>query len=61
MDCTFCGGEVPRGKGKILVKKSGETFPYCSSKCERNAALGRINRRVQWTKASRIVRGKVKA
>lgn len=61
MDCSFCGESIPRGKGKILVKKTGETYPFCSSKCERNHALGRSARKVQWTRVSRLVRGKEKS
>ncbi|QQG40253.1 MAG: 50S ribosomal protein L24e [Candidatus Aenigmatarchaeota archaeon] len=60
MDCTFCGETMQRGKGKIVVKKTGETSAYCSSKCEHNALLGRSARKIQWTRVSRVARGKEK-
>lgn len=52
MDCSFCGIEVPKGKGKIYVKKDGSMFNFCSSKCEKNfLKLGRSVWSTRWTEA----------
>jgi large subunit ribosomal protein L24e len=49
--CSFCGDEIEPGTGKMYVKKDGAIFYFCSSKCERNQLkLGRVPRRVKWTK-----------
>lgn len=46
--CTFCGGAVEPGTGKMLVRKDGTIQYFCSSKCENNMKLGRIPRLVEW-------------
>jgi len=44
--CDFCKQQIPRGTGKIYVKKDGKKFDFCSSKCEKNMIqLGRKNPR----------------
>lgn len=47
--CTFCGNEVPQGRGSMLVMNDGTIKNYCNSKCERNADLKRDPRFVKWT------------
>ncbi|MCX6694178.1 MAG: 50S ribosomal protein L24e [Methanomicrobiales archaeon] len=51
--CSFCGGGVEPGTGKMFVRKDGSVFYFCSSKCENNHRLGRVPRRVAWTVAGR--------
>ncbi len=51
--CTFCGKEIETGTGKMCVALSGAISFYCSSKCEKNVALGRTARKVKWTEAYR--------
>ncbi|MHC1566693.1 MAG: 50S ribosomal protein L24e [Candidatus Syntropharchaeia archaeon] len=48
--CSFCGEEIEPGTGIMFVKKDGTIFYFCSSKCEKNAALKRVPRKVRWTK-----------
>ncbi|MDD1658851.1 MAG: 50S ribosomal protein L24e, partial [Methanomicrobiales archaeon] len=36
----------------------GAIFYFCSSKCQNNAKLGRVPRRVRWTQAGRKALGK---
>ena len=49
--CSFCGDDIEPGTGKMFVKKDGAIFYFCSAKCERNQLkLGRVPRRVKWTK-----------
>ncbi|MDF1556781.1 MAG: 50S ribosomal protein L24e [ANME-2 cluster archaeon] len=47
--CSFCGGNIEVGTGKMYVKKDGSTLYFCTSKCQKNMKLGRIPRRVEWT------------
>ncbi|WP_174590251.1 50S ribosomal protein L24e [Methanocella conradii] len=47
--CTFCGGDIEPGTGKMLVKKDGTIQYFCSTKCENNNKLGRIPRLTRWT------------
>ncbi|MBO4521946.1 MAG: 50S ribosomal protein L24e [Methanomicrobium sp.] len=56
--CTFCGEPIEPGTGKMYVKKDGTIFYFCSSKCQNNYRLGRVPRRVTWTKAGRKALGK---
>ena len=50
MKCTFCGKVVPKGTGKIYVKKDGKIFNFCSSKCEKNMIqLKRKPVKTKWT------------
>ncbi|MBW2992887.1 50S ribosomal protein L24e [Candidatus Woesearchaeota archaeon] len=34
--CNFCGISVPKGTGKMFVKKDGKIMWFCSNKCEKN-------------------------
>jgi large subunit ribosomal protein L24e len=56
--CSFCGGPVEPGTGKMYVRRDGTTYYFCSSKCQNNQRLGRTPRRVTWTKAGRKALGK---
>ena len=58
MKCSFCGKEIEKGTGKMLVKNDGKVLWFCSSKCEKNYYM-RKPRKVRWTAASRSARGKV--
>ena len=50
MKCTFCGKVIPKGTGKIYVKKDGKIFNFCSSKCEKNMIqLKRKPVQTKWT------------
>jgi large subunit ribosomal protein L24e len=49
MKCSFCGGNVPDGKGKMFVKKDGKVFYYCNSKCQKNWNMKRLGKKTRWT------------
>jgi len=53
--CSFCkqGYEFPRGT--TVVQKEGSIKYYCSSKCRKNAELGRISKNVNWVRKADIV------
>lgn len=36
MECDYCGEELKKTEGKMLVKNSGEKLYFCTSKCEKN-------------------------
>jgi len=48
-DCTYCGSEIEPGQGLLVVSNDGERVRFCSSKCRKNADLGRPARDVEWT------------
>ncbi|MDY6773791.1 MAG: hypothetical protein SVS85_01200 [Candidatus Nanohaloarchaea archaeon] len=35
-ECDYCGNELPKTAGKMLVLSDGSRFHFCSSKCEKN-------------------------
>ncbi|MBS3137375.1 50S ribosomal protein L24e [Candidatus Woesearchaeota archaeon] len=48
--CSFCGIDIPKGTGKMYVKKDGKIFYFCSRKCEKNLfKLERVPRETRWT------------
>jgi large subunit ribosomal protein L24e len=58
--CTFCGGPIEPGTGKMVVKKDGAIQYYCSTKCQNNARLGRVPRLTPWTAEGRANKAKAK-
>ncbi len=59
MKCSFCGFEIEKGTGKMLVKVEGSLVYFCSSKCEKNMIkLARIPRDVKWTAHSQELKGR---
>ncbi len=51
MRCNFCGKNIPKGTGKMYVKKDAKIFYFCSSKCEKNMLkLKHKPRTTRWTK-----------
>ncbi|MDD1742826.1 MAG: 50S ribosomal protein L24e [Methanotrichaceae archaeon] len=48
--CSFCSKAIEPGTGKLHAKKDGTIYYFCSSKCENNAKLGRVTRRVKWAR-----------
>ncbi|MFB6209548.1 MAG: hypothetical protein ABEJ56_05435 [Candidatus Nanohaloarchaea archaeon] len=36
MECEYCGEELDKTKGKMVVLSSGEKLHFCSGKCEKN-------------------------
>jgi LSU ribosomal protein L24E len=48
-ECDFCGGDIEPGTGTMFVRTDGRTVHFCSSKCEKNADMGRRARDLEWT------------
>jgi len=47
-ECDYCGTDIEPGTGTMFVRTTGSTIHYCSSKCEKNANLGREARDLEW-------------
>ncbi len=48
--CSFCGGDIEPGTGKMFVRKDGTVFFFCKLKCQTNMLdMGRASRWVRWT------------
>jgi len=56
--CSFCGGPMPEGKGRMFVRKTGQILYFCTSKCKNNWKLGRAGKKKKWTTTSRKEREK---
>ncbi|WP_135662857.1 50S ribosomal protein L24e [Halorhabdus rudnickae] len=56
-ECDYCGADIEPGTGTMFVRKNGTTIHFCSSKCEKNADLGREARDLSWTEAGRGTAG----
>ena len=50
MKCTFCGDNIPRGRGKMFVRNSGQVLHFCGSKCQKNFRMKRDGKKTGWTK-----------
>jgi large subunit ribosomal protein L24e len=55
--CDYCGADIEPGTGTMFVTTDGTTRHFCSSKCEKNADLGREPRQQAWTEAARAGAG----
>jgi len=47
--CDYCGADIEPGTGTMFVHTDGTIVHFCSSKCEKNADLGREARNLEWT------------
>lgn len=51
VNCSFCTKDIPRGTGKVYVKKDGRVLQFCSNKCEKNMVkLNRKPVKFKWTR-----------
>ncbi|MCI0496764.1 MAG: 50S ribosomal protein L24e [Thermoplasmata archaeon] len=49
-NCTFCGGRIEPGTGRMYVKRDGTVHHFCSKKCYKNLIeLKRVPRRTRWS------------
>jgi large subunit ribosomal protein L24e len=55
--CSFCGKEIPKGRGLLFVKKTGEFFYFCSRKCKRSFEMKRNPLRTKWTQRFKEKKG----
>jgi large subunit ribosomal protein L24e len=50
--CSFCKARFKEPRGLTIFTFDGRSIHYCSSKCRRNAKLGRDSRKVNWVRKS---------
>jgi large subunit ribosomal protein L24e len=50
--CSFCKEQYEFPKGVTVVQKDASVRYYCSSKCRKNAEMGRRNKKVKWVQKS---------
>ena len=48
--CSFCKEVYEWPRGMTLVLNDGKVLSFCSSKCQKNAALKRDPKKVNWVK-----------
>jgi large subunit ribosomal protein L24e len=48
-NCDYCDDDIEPGTGTMFVDTDGTITHFCSSKCEKNADLGRESRDLEWT------------
>lgn len=53
--CSFCKKNYAEHKGLTVFTNDGRSLRYCSSKCRRNAGLGRDSRKINWVKRKKKV------
>ena len=53
--CTFCKQDYKWPRGVSIVQKDGTVRYYCSSKCRKNAIMGRNNKKVKWVTKSKDI------
>ena len=58
MKCSFCGGQLRDGRGKMFVKNDGKIHYFCNSKCQKSWNMKRNPKKMKWTEVSRSLRVK---
>ena len=54
--CSFCKKHYKEPRGLTVFTFDGKSIHFCSSKCQRNLALKRDPRKVNWIKKEKLTR-----
>ena len=54
--CSFCKNAYKFPRGTTVVQKDSSIKYYCSSKCRKNAEMGRVAKKTEWVKKSDVVK-----
>ncbi|MGK0209135.1 MAG: large subunit ribosomal protein L24e [Patescibacteria group bacterium] len=54
--CTFCKHAYEFPRGLTYVLKDGTVKFFCTSKCQKNALMGRDNKKVKWVRKTDLVK-----
>ena len=52
--CSFCKKNYKEPRGLTIFTFDGKSVHFCSSKCQRNTALKRDPRKVNWVKRKKV-------
>jgi len=48
--CSFCGYDIPIGRGMMYIKKDGTILNFCTAKCRKAMIVYNKNpRKTRWT------------
>jgi len=49
-NCSYCGKEIPPGRGMLFVQRTGSVLYFCSNKCKKSQLiLKRDPKKLKWT------------
>ncbi len=54
MKSSYSGTELPKGTGFMYVKKDGTVLYFLDQKEYKNWGMGRVGKKMKWTKAKKI-------
>ena len=48
--CSFCGFDIPIGRGHMYIQKDGTILNFCTQKCRKSMLIYKKNpRKTRWT------------
>jgi large subunit ribosomal protein L24e len=48
--CSFCGFDIPIGRGMMYIKKDGTILNFCTARCRKAMIVFKKNpRKTRWT------------
>ncbi len=48
--CSFCGYDIPIGRGIMFIRRDGTILNFCTNKCRKSMLIYKKNpRKTRWT------------